>query len=195
MNIDVNQTKLVLDFHDDIKIEELLYLTNLKELTLFNFKLDNYILSIISKLNLVKLVFVNCKIEDLSLITNLNLRDLQIINCKFDDFEYINDFINLENLTLQKFDFIDLSLLPIIKTIKKLDLYYSNIGNKEEIVSAQNLEELRIDRTNFDDLSLLANLNLKRLIIGRKQTKNINLLDKKLDIVDEMNQRIVDYGK
>ena len=195
MNIDVNQTKLVLDFHDDIKIEELLYLTNLKELTLFNFKLDNYILSIISKLNLVKLVFVNCKIEDLSLITNLNLRDLQIINCKFDDFEYINDFINLENLTLQKFDFIDLSLLPIIKTIKKLDLYYSNIGNKEEIVSAQNLEELRIDRTNFDDLSLLANLNLKRLIIGRKQTKNINLLDKKLDIVDEMNQRIVDYVK
>lgn len=195
MNIDVNQIELVLDFHDDIKIEELLYLTNLKELTLFNFKLDNYILSIISKLNLVKLVFVNCKIEDLSLIIDLNLRDLQIINCKFDDFEYINDFINLENLTLQKFDFIDLSLLPIIKTIKKLDLYYSNIGNKEEIVSAQNLEELRIDRTNFDDLSLLANLNLKRLIIGRKQTKNINLLDKKLDIVDEMNQRIVDYGK
>ena len=195
MNIDVNQIELVLDFHDDIKIEELLYLTNLKELTLFNFKLDNYILSIISKLNLVKLVFVNCKIEDLSLITDLNLRDLQIINCKFDDFEYINDFINLENLTLQKFDFIDLSLLPIIKKIKKLDLYYSNIGNKEEIVSAQNLEELRIDRTNFDDLSLLANLNLKRLIIGRKQTKNINLLDKKLDIVDEMNQRIVDYGK
>ena len=195
MNKDINQTRLVLDFHDDIKIEELLYLTNLKELTLFNFKLDNYVLSIISKLNLIKLVFVNCEIEDLSLITNLNLIDLQIINCKFDDFEYINDFKSLECLTLQRFDFVDLSLLPIIKKLKKLDLYFSNIGNKEEIISAQNLEELRIDRTNFDDLSLITNLNLKRLIIGRKQIKNIDLLDKKIDIVDEMNQRIVDYGE
>lgn len=195
MNKDINQTQLVLDFHDDIKIEELLYLTNLKELTLFNFKLDNYVLSIISKLNLIKLVFVNCEIEDLSLITNLNLIDLQIINCKFDDFEYINDFKSLECLTLQRFDFVDLSLLPIIKKLKKLDLYFSNIGNKEEIISAQNLEELRIDRTNFDDLSLITNLNLKRLIIGRKQIKNIDLLDKKIDIVDEMNQRIVDYGE
>lgn len=195
MNKDINQTQLVLDFHDDIKIEELLYLTNLKELTLFNFKLDNYVLSIISKLNLIKLVFVNCEIEDLSLIINLNLIDLQIINCKFDDFEYINDFKSLECLTLQRFDFVDLSLLPIIKKLKKLDLYFSNIGNKEEIISAQNLEELRIDRTNFDDLSLITNLNLKRLIIGRKQIKNIDLLDKKIDIVDEMNQRIVDYGE
>ena len=195
MNKDINQSQLVLDFHDDIKIEELLYLTNLKELTLFNFKLDNYVLSIISKLNLIKLVFVNCEIEDLSLIINLNLIDLQIINCKFDDFEYINDFKSLECLTLQRFDFVDLSLLPIIKKLKKLDLYFSNIGNKEEIISAQNLEELRIDRTNFDDLSLITNLNLKRLIIGRKQIKNIDLLDKKIDIVDEMNQRIVDYGE
>lgn len=188
MNVTKNSENFVFD--NNIKIEELLYLKSLKELTILSTNLNNYCLSIISKLNLKKLVFINCDIEDISLITNLDLIDLQIINCKFDDFEYINDFKNLENLTLQKFNNIDLSLLPIIKRLKKLDLYFSNIINKEEIIFAQKLEELRINRTNID-LSLLTNLNLKRLIISRNQTKDIVLLNKNIEIVDEMNQRVI----
>ncbi len=178
---------LIMDKEEDLN--NLLKYQNIKKLEIHDIILSNYNLNIISKLNLNRLILINCVIENLSLITNLELIELQIINCEFDDFEYINDFNLLENLTLQKLKEIDLQYLPIIKKIKKLDLADSYIKNEEFIIFCNNLEELRISGTNLTDLSLLLPLNLKRLIIDTNRCDNVELLPKTTKIIDEIGSK------
>ncbi|HAB65934.1 MAG TPA: hypothetical protein DCE23_01070, partial [Firmicutes bacterium] len=109
----------------------------------------------------------------------------------------INKIKELDTLFLEGMELIDLKNLAVIRKIKNLSLFNSNVINEEQLIYLSKIQKLRIDNTGIEDLSLcLVMKGLKQLVVDQNQVLNnrdllLKLKDNNIEVVDYMNQGVV----
>lgn len=182
-----------------IDFDEVLYLKNLKSISIFNFYFNLDTLHKINNLKFLEnLEFYNCDFETILPLAMLNIKKLKFNNCHIGDIKFINNIDTLRELSLENLEEIDLNDIIILDKLKFLSLYNTKIMNSNRLVVCKNLEFLRIDNTGIVNIMFLSKLIcLKKVVISKIQSLiNRNqveyLLGRGLNIVDEINQRVGD---
>lgn len=185
-----------------IDFDEVLYLKNLKSISIFNFYFN---MTTLHKLNefkyLQSIEFYNCDFENILPLATLKINKLKFNNCNIGDIKFINNISTLRELSLENLDDIDLNDIVILDNLKFLSLQNTKVMNSNRLVVCKDIEFLRIDNTGIVNLMFLSKLKvLKKVVISRVQgLVNRNqieyLLNNGLNIVDELNQDIGDYNE
>ncbi len=180
-----------------INLDVINYFTGVKRLVLKNLYLSKEDISNFSKLRLLEDVYIEkCEFENADNITSLKVKNLELINCNIVDYNFLYTMTELESLSVVNGN-ISLNGINNLQKLKYLQLSYSNLID----ISTLNLpliEEIHIDNTNIDDLSIIENMNnIKRLGISEEQYINNEDFIKKLIAknIIVMNENIVAFNQ
>lgn len=189
--IDINEE------YSKINLEVINYFTGAKRLVLKNLFLFDEDISNLFKLKLLEDVYMqNCEFENADKIASLKIKDLELINCNITDYNFLYKMPQLNSLSVLNGS-ISLKMINNMKQLKYLQLSYSNIIEIEQL-NLSLLEEIHIDNTNIDDLSIIENINtIKRLGISEEQyIKNEELVKQLINKnIVVMNEDIVPFNQ
>lgn len=169
-----------------IDIDKLKKLNNLDKLKCEGLIIDDLLIDIINKLNIKEIYFSNCRINNLSIN---NLLVLTLDNCLIDNLIIINDIPSLTDLYMINMD-VDLNKIPIIRKIKVLSLRNSRVYNELKLISMDNILELDLVGTNIEDISILVDTTLTKIIVDDIIIKKNEAILKKM-----YDNKVVIYNK
>lgn len=184
-----------ININQSINYNELLLFKNLEEIVITNTNIDNSLYNVLSNLNVKKITFLNCTLEDFKYFKN-NLEYLSFNNCDIDNINEIGKFNKLDSLYLDEVNNINLDYLPNIRNIKNLSFLNTEVFNEEKLITLDKIENLCISGTNIKNIDTLAeNDTLKVLVIDKEiydENKEVvkYLINKKVNVVDYMNQDV-----
>lgn len=203
-NYSITSKKITADFlntitsinlNQNINYSELLLFKNLKELVLTNICIDNSLYNILSKLNLKKLTFIDCRLEDFEYFNN-NLEYLVFNNCEIENIYELGKFKKLDSLYLDEVNDINLDYFPNIKTIRNLSFFNTKIINEDKLIILDKIEALCLSGTNIKSIDTLTyNETLKTLVIDKEiyESNKVvveHLIKNGVNVVDYMNQSV-----
>ncbi len=188
---DINNT------YFEINLDIIKAFLGLKKLTLKNLYISQIDINNLSKLEyLENICFEKCEFENADFISQLHLKELELINCDINNYNFIYLMNSLVALTVISGN-ISLEQLNILTEIRYLQISYSHINQLQDI-NLPLLEELHIDNSTINDLSILKNLKkLKRLGISEEQFLNNKELIKEMieNGVLVLNQNMVEFNE
>lgn len=166
-NITINR----LGFGDEIlkiNYDEILYFSNLEELTIFNCMINNELMDNILKLNNLKIlkiynsdfidlpnyIFDNLKINELTISNSLGLKDIKLEGLMY---------LELKNIKMD-FSISDIGILNI-----------SNVNTKINISKLKNIKKVIISEKDYYKEKILSSMN-----------SNIIVVDDRLEIIKEI---------
>ena len=184
-----------INLNQNINYNELLIMKNLEEIIFTNINIDNSLFKILSKLNIKKLTFINCSIEDFEYFRN-NLEYLCFNNCEIDNTNEIGKFNKLNSLYLDEVNNINLDYLPNIRNITNLSFLNTMVFSEERLITLDKIENLCLSGTNIKNIDTLTeNETLKVLVIDKEiydDNKEVvrYLINRGVSVVDYMNQDV-----
>ena len=178
-----------------INYNELLLFKNLKELILNNIIVDNNLYKVLSKLNIKKITFIDCRLESFEYFNN-NLEYLAFNNCEIENIYEIGKFKNLNSLYLDEVNEINLEYFPNIKFIENISFLNTKVINEDKLIILDKIKNLCLTGTNIKNIDTLAyNETLKKLVIDKEIYDNNKkvieqLIKNGVEVVDYMNQEV-----
>lgn len=196
----------------------LLYLTDLKILSLANFE-ESSLCEFENLENLEKLVLLACNVKEIKCLHNLcrlkvlelndnkirkieglknlkNLDKLYLINNLIEEIDYLEGLENLSELNLTDNKIKDLKGINRLVNLRKLWLYHNEISDITGIRTLKNIKYLDLARNQIVDISPLKQLkDLEILKLSKNKINDINVLQHlpSLEKIDIKNNLIPDY--
>lgn len=183
--------------YNEIDLDIIKYFTNLKRILFINLKIPE---KVIEKLFTIKslesIYFERCDFENISVLTKLNIKEIEFVNCVLADYSFLYNMNELKSLSIVN-GVISIAGINKLKRLQYLQLSYSTILYIEDI-DLPHLKELHIDNTNIYDVSIISELHeLEKLSISEEQyIKNreyYSNLSKKGIIV--LNENMVEFNE
>lgn len=158
-NIDCDIEILVMHNTDIENTESLANLTKLQDLEInFSNVQDISFLSNMKKLRTLSLI--SNDIIDYSVLSDLKLDELILSCTQVNDWSFISELKTVKSLNIAFTNFNDISLLTNLSKLENLDLSYTLIENINGIEDLKNLESLNLSACYMlDDYSYLANID------------------------------------
>lgn len=155
--------------YNEIDLDIIEYFTNLKRILFINLKIPE---KIIEKLFTIKslesIYFERCDFENISLLTKLNIKEIEFVNCALVDYSFLYNMNELKLLSIVN-GVVSIEGINKLKKLQYLQLSYSTILDIDAI-DLPYLKELHIDNTNIYDVSIISELyGLERLSISEEQ--------------------------
>ena len=189
--IDINEE------YTEINLDVINYFTGVKRLVLKNLYLSEADISNLFKLKLLEDVYMEkCEFENADNIAILKIKHLELINCNIIDYSFLYTMSELNSLSVVNGS-ISLKGINNLQQLIYLQLSYSNI-TEIELLKLPLLEEIHIDNTKINDLSILENIKgIKRIGISEEQyIKNEELIKELIkNNIIVMNENIVAFNQ
>ncbi|TGM60158.1 hypothetical protein [Leptospira adleri] len=152
------------DIVEEVDLEPLKFLKNLKELHLLCPKLTNK--KYISKLESLRSICLNSSSlnqEDLRLLVECKqLKRIHICNMHVSKIDLLNGLPKLVDLDLFKISGLSALELSSLSNIKKLSLSYCDLGDLSDLSKMRKLKELSFSNMELDNLEFLKDLSLSK---------------------------------
>ena len=183
--------------YNEIDLDIIKYFTHLKRVLFKNLKIpDNAIEKLFTISSLESMYFERCNFENISLLTKLNIKEIEFINCALADYSFLYNMNELKSLSIVN-GVVSITGINKLKKLQYLQLSYSTILDIEDI-ELPNLKELHIDNTNIYDVSIISKIHeLERLSISEDQyienKEYYSNLSKKGVIV--LNENMVEFNE
>lgn len=185
------------DEYVSIDINIINYFTNLKKIFIKNLFISNDYINNLKKFKYLKRIyFEKCEFEDENKIVDLNLEQIELINCDIWNYEFLYKMNNINSLTVVNGN-VSIEKINNLKKLIYLQVSYSNIEDIMNI-NLPLLEEIHIDNTNINDISIVNNLEkLKKIGISEEQfIENKELVRKLIDReIIVLNENIVEFNE
>lgn len=183
--------------YNEIDLDIIKYFTNLKRILFINLKMPEKAIEKLFTINsLESIYFERCDFENISLLTKLNIKEIEFVNCVLADYSFLYNMNELKSLSIVN-GVISIAGINKLKRLQYLQLSYSTILDIEDI-DLPHLKELHIDNTNIYDVSIISELHeLERLSISEEQyienREYYSNLSKKGIIV--LNENMVEFNE
>ncbi|KAL9643458.1 hypothetical protein ABK040_010073 [Willaertia magna] len=145
---------------DNIKDEDLKYLTNIIEIKINESVIGEFLLNL---LNLEKLTIMESLIKDEYFINLKNLQKLSLSDCSNISGECFNSLQNLKKLKLLNINTIFDNHLISLKKLQKLKIFYNNTITGECLKYFNHLKELYLNKTFIKEEYLEDLINIEKL--------------------------------
>lgn len=155
--------------YNKIDLDIIKYFTNLKRILFINLKIPEKIIEKLSTIkSLESICFERCDFENISLLTKLNIKEIEFVNCSLVDYSFLYNMNELKLLSIVN-GVVSIEGINKLKKLQYLQLSYSTILDIDAI-DLPYLKELHIDNTNIYDVSIISELyGLERLSISEEQ--------------------------
>ena len=155
--------------YNEIDLDIIEYFTNLKRILFINLKIPEKIIEKLSTIkSLESIYFERCDFENISLLTKLNIKEIEFVNCALVDYSFLYNMNELKLLSIVN-GVVSIEGINKLKKLQYLQLSYSTILDIDAI-DLPYLKELHIDNTNIYDVSIISELyGLERLSISEEQ--------------------------
>lgn len=164
----------------------------LEHLTLKNLSVNKgWINEIIKLSHLDNISFINCDIETIKDLIKIRLKNIELKSSHCNDIEEINNFKNLNYISLIDMDLPSLNILKNLPNLLELKLSGSKFKDTQILRTFDRIENLSIDGTDIMDLDFINDhINLKKLCLSKEQIdKNSKLVDDliylKIDVYED----------
>lgn len=155
--------------YNEIDLDIIEYFTNLKRILFINLKISEKIIEKLSTIkSLESVYFEKCDFENISLLTKLNIKEIEFVNCALVDYSFLYNMNELKLLSIVN-GVVSIEGINKLKKLQYLQLSYSTILDIDAI-DLPYLKELHIDNTNIYDVAIISELyELERLSISEEQ--------------------------